>query len=88
MKGMSYETPASGQAPYSQNVPLPLQDDVDLRDIDAQWYRDQLGVVSQDPRLFSETISENIAYGKKGLSQVPPHLHCLACSLHLTCCCF
>lgn len=45
-------------------------DNDDLLDIDASWYRDQLGVVSQDPRLFSETISENIAYGKTGLTQV------------------
>lgn len=47
-----------------------MLDDTDLLDVDAGWYRDQLGVVSQDPRLFSETISENIAYGKEGLSQV------------------
>lgn len=45
-------------------------DDTDLREIDAGWYRKQLGVVSQDPRLFTETISENIAYGSEGLSQV------------------
>ena len=44
-------------------------DDSQLMDLDAGWYRDQLGVVSQDPRLFSETISENIAYGKDGLTQ-------------------
>lgn len=45
-------------------------DDDNLLELDAAWYRDQLGVVSQDPRLFSESISENIAYGKTGLTQV------------------
>ena len=47
-----------------------MLDGTDLREIDASWFRKQLGVVSQDPRLFSETISENIAYGSDGLSQV------------------
>jgi len=36
---------------------------VDLRDVDAAWFRARIGVVSQDPRLFSMTIRENIAYG-------------------------
>ena len=51
-----------------------MLDDTNLLDVDAGWYRDQMGVVSQDPRLFSETISENIAYGKEGLTQAshPP----------------
>ena len=44
-------------------------DGVDLRDVDAAWFRSRIGVVSQDPRLFSMTIRENIAYG---LQQVPP----------------
>ena len=47
-----------------------LDGETDLREADAGWYRDQLGVVSQDPRLFSESIRENIAYGKDGLTQV------------------
>ncbi len=38
-------------------------DGVDLRDVDAAWFRARIGVVSQDPRLFSMTIRENIAYG-------------------------
>jgi len=35
----------------------------DLRDLDLASYRRQLGVVLQDPYLFSGTIAENIAYG-------------------------
>ena len=42
---------------------------VDLREVDAAWYRRRLGVVSQDPHLFSDSIARNIAYGAEGVSQ-------------------
>lgn len=42
---------------------------VDLRDVDAGWYRRQIGVVSQDPHLFSDTVAANIAYGLDDVSQ-------------------
>ncbi|KXZ50367.1 hypothetical protein GPECTOR_16g540 [Gonium pectorale] len=35
----------------------------DLREVDAAWYRRQIGVVPQEPRLFSRSIAANIAYG-------------------------
>ncbi len=35
----------------------------DIRDLNLKWYRRQLGLVSQEPALFSTTIAENIAYG-------------------------
>jgi len=40
-----------------------LVDGHDLRDVDINAYRQQLGLVLQDPFLFSGTIEENIAYG-------------------------
>lgn len=40
-----------------------LVDGADLREMDAQWYRAQIGVVSQEPRLFSMSVADNIAYG-------------------------
>jgi len=46
-----------------------LADGADLRTLDALWLRSQLGVVSQDPRLFSESVAANIAYGLPGKSQ-------------------
>lgn len=39
----------------------------DLRSLDAGWFRSQLGVVSQDPALFSLTVAENIALGAPDL---------------------
>jgi ATP-binding cassette subfamily B protein len=36
----------------------------DLRDLDPRWLRRQIGVVSQEPTLFSSSIEDNIRYGK------------------------
>ncbi len=41
-----------------------LIDGVNLRDLSVWSYRGQLGVVLQEPFLFSGTIAENIAYGR------------------------
>jgi len=35
-----------------------------LKSLDVQWLRRQLGVVSQEPTLFNGTVADNIAYGK------------------------
>ncbi|MFZ5470185.1 MAG: ABC transporter ATP-binding protein [Myxococcota bacterium] len=39
-------------------------DGVDLRELDPSWLRRNVGVVSQEPVLFSTTIAENIRYGR------------------------
>ena len=39
-------------------------DDIDLRDVQLRSYRRQLGVVLQDPFLFSGTIASNIRFAK------------------------
>ncbi len=39
-------------------------DGIDVRDVTAASLRKQIGVVLQDPFLFSETIMENIRYGR------------------------
>jgi len=44
-----------------------LIDGVDNRDYDLQNLRKQVSIVMQDVFLFSETISNNIAYGQPGL---------------------
>jgi ABC transporter fused permease/ATP-binding protein len=40
-----------------------------LRTLDPDWLREQVGVVSQEPILFSTSISDNIRYGRRGASQ-------------------
>ncbi|GLI70491.1 hypothetical protein VaNZ11_015397, partial [Volvox africanus] len=47
--------PTSGQ--------MLLDDTLDLQKADAAWYRTQIGVVPQEPRLFSRSIAANITYG-------------------------
>ncbi|KAJ8626939.1 hypothetical protein MRB53_020246 [Persea americana] len=43
-----------------------LIDDINLKKLRLGWIREQMGLVSQEPVLFSTTIKENMAYGKKG----------------------
>ncbi|KAL6567327.1 ATP-binding cassette sub- B member 9 [Orobanche gracilis] len=43
-----------------------LLDGVEIRKLKLIWLRQQMGLVSQEPVLFNETIRANIAYGKKG----------------------
>lgn len=37
----------------------------DIRSLNIQWLRAQIGIVEQEPVLFSTTIAENIRYGRK-----------------------
>ena len=46
-----------------------LIDGYDIRDIDSSAYRRRLGLVLQDPFLFSGTIRENILYGNLEASE-------------------
>ena len=38
-------------------------DNCKMDDINLQWLRSQIGIVSQEPILFDCSIRENIAYG-------------------------
>ena len=38
-------------------------DGYDIRQLNLEWLRNQIGYVSQEPTLFSSTIKENIMYG-------------------------
>lgn len=40
----------------------------DLKEFDATWLRAQIGVVSQEPILFSTSVAENIRYGRRDAS--------------------
>ncbi|KAH9613320.1 hypothetical protein KSS87_021170, partial [Heliosperma pusillum] len=39
-------------------------DGIDIRNFQLKWLRRQMGLVSQEPVLFNDTISANIAFGK------------------------
>ncbi|XVF21987.1 hypothetical protein REPUB_Repub12eG0135900 [Reevesia pubescens] len=41
-------------------------DGVEIQKLQLKWLRQQMGLVSQEPVLFNETIRANIAYGKGG----------------------
>ena len=43
-----------------------LIDGVNLREFNLKWIRQKIGLVSQEPVLFTCSIKENIAYGKDG----------------------
>jgi len=45
-----------------------LIDGQDIRTFDLVSYRQQLGIVSQTPFLFSGTVAENIGYARPGIS--------------------
>ncbi|KAI3935537.1 hypothetical protein MKW92_025166 [Papaver armeniacum] len=49
--------------PDSGNITL---DGVEIRKFQLRWLRQQMGLVSQEPVLFNDTIRANIAYGKEG----------------------
>ena len=38
-------------------------DQQDIRDLNIQWLRQNIGLVSQEPILFNTSIAENIRYG-------------------------
>ncbi|KAG7532464.1 ABC transporter-like [Arabidopsis thaliana x Arabidopsis arenosa] len=41
-----------------------LLDQVEIQSLKLSWLREQMGLVSQEPVLFNETIRSNIVYGK------------------------
>jgi ATP-binding cassette subfamily B multidrug efflux pump len=44
-------------------------DGVDLRDLDPEWLRRQVGFVPQETFLFSATLAANIAWGVEGAAE-------------------
>ncbi|KAH0874247.1 hypothetical protein HID58_071609 [Brassica napus] len=51
---------------YDPNSGQVLIDGVDLKEFQLKWIRGKIGLVSQEPVLFSSSIMENIGYGKVG----------------------
>lgn len=46
-----------------------LVDGVDLRDMDIQWWRSQIGLVLQDNVMFNDSLLENIRYARPNASE-------------------
>lgn len=44
-------------------------DGINIHDIEIHSLREQIGIVSQDIILFNDTVKENIAFGKSGVSE-------------------
>jgi len=51
---------------YDPDAGEVLIDGVNLKNLQLKWIREQIGLVSQEPILFTTSIRENIAYGKEG----------------------
>lgn len=43
-----------------------LIDGINLKEFQLKWIRTKIGLVSQEPVLFTASIKDNIAYGKDG----------------------
>jgi ATP-binding cassette subfamily B protein len=54
---------------YDAGTGRVLVDGVDVRDLTRRSLRREIGVISQDPFLFSATVRENIAFGVREATQ-------------------
>ncbi|XP_032211751.1 bile salt export pump isoform X1 [Mustela erminea] len=50
---------------YDPSEGMVTLDGHDIRSLNVQWLRAQIGIVEQEPVLFSTTIAENIRYGRE-----------------------
>lgn len=51
---------------YDPNSGEVLIDGINIKEFQLKWIREKIGLVSQEPVLFSSSIKDNIAYGKEG----------------------
>ncbi|KAJ1377927.1 P-loop containing nucleoside triphosphate hydrolase [Sesbania bispinosa] len=51
---------------YDPDAGEVLIDGVNLKNFQVRWIREQIGLVGQEPVLFTASIKENISYGKEG----------------------
>lgn len=57
-------------------------DGIDVRDLTQQSLHDAIGVVSQDPHLFHETIGSNLSYARPEATQDDIVAACRAAQIH------
>lgn len=53
---------------YDPKEGMVTLDGHDIRGLNIQWLRSLIGIVEQEPVLFATTISENIRYGRPGVT--------------------
>ncbi|XP_067459605.1 bile salt export pump isoform X2 [Thunnus thynnus] len=53
---------------YDPKEGMVTLDGHDIRSLNIQWLRSLIGIVEQEPVLFSTTIAENIRYGRPGVT--------------------
>ncbi|KAJ8498307.1 hypothetical protein OPV22_008859 [Ensete ventricosum] len=53
---------------YNPDSGVILLDGIDIQKLQLRWLRQKMGLVSQEPALFNDTIRSNIAYGKEGMA--------------------
>ena len=49
---------------YDPDSGVILVDNIDIKEFQVRWLRQQIGLVSQEPVLFNTSIKANIAYGR------------------------
>lgn len=54
---------------YDPNGGKILLDGEDLKELDLTWVKSQIGIVSQEPTLFSSSIRDNIMYGAENSTE-------------------
>lgn len=57
-------------------------DGQDTRILSVKWLRDQIGMVSQEPNLFSTSILENVMMGKENATRKEAVSACVAANAH------
>jgi ABC transporter fused permease/ATP-binding protein len=67
---------------YDPGAGAVLFDGHDVRTLRPSWLRGQIGVVSQEPILFSASIAENVRYGKPSASTEEVIEACRAANAH------
>jgi len=54
---------------YDPQSGMVMLDGVDIKTLNVKWLRSQLGLVGQEPVLFSGSVATNIGYGRPGATQ-------------------
>lgn len=67
---------------YDPDEGAVLVDGVDMRTIDLFGWRDQIGIVSQEPSLFAGTIADNVRVGKEDATDAEVEEACRKANIH------